>query len=182
MLPKPKRELLAIADRLGWLNWADESIVRLALGQVTTSGGAKVPKKRRNRFTEFLTVAPDDRNRSLSDSVFSDPSCELPISAAHSQPGPQFAEQPSAFLSWVEAELCWLAEQARMGVDDKTLEPYMLDTQLWIEDALQGQRGKALKEHIALLLKLQGAARNLNRCAAFGQHWRFESRNGAFSS
>ena len=122
MIAKRKRVLAAVADTLGWLNWADQRVVRLAMGEPVSKAdiadikrlGTTKPRARRSaankpEISEHLTEDPEEGLGALEFQVsrqFSQEDLEK------AQPGPVFSEQPEAFVSWEQVSLKYLEQTA----------------------------------------------------------------------
>ena len=168
MIERRKRVLVAMADKLGWLNWADQGIVRLAIaGSVAAEGIASknrvaMPKSREPRDA---TKKSETRRRLSEDSEEGPVELGLQVTYQFSkvelekaQPGPVFWEQPEAFVSWVNAYLIWLERQREVGIGPELTAELGRSTRLWIASGFIGRQTMKSRRYLPSLVKLWNTA------------------------
>ena len=168
MIETRKRLLVAIADKLGWLNWADQRIVRLTIGQSVrledTADHKKLgmPKPRARRSPaekpeakEHLSEDPEEGQVELKLQVTYEFSQE---ELAETQPGPIFSEQPEAFVSWVKASLVSLEIQREVGITPELAADLGRNTRIWIASGFVGRQTKKSARYLPVLVQLWNTA------------------------
>ena len=168
MIERRKRVLVAMADRLGWLNWADQRIVRLAIGEslpaqeITDQNKLGMPKPRARRSAakksetkQHLSEDPEEGLLELKIQVsyqFSDEDL------GKAQPGPVFSDQPEAFVSWVRASLMSLESQRQVGISPELAAELGRGTRIWIASGFIGRQTNKSRRYLPVLVKLWNTA------------------------
>jgi hypothetical protein len=174
MLQGYKRAIVLFAERLGWLNWTDQGIVRLAIGSAEVRSSAvrrrsstyprPRPRKNEASASEDNGGAADGASEKWEGSTHRKNwlSSENPC-LKKAQPGPVFAEQPAAFIQWVQAELEWIDDGIVAGLDRDAIAQLGRNTQLWIEDGIIGPQSRASRAYLPDLLELWDMASAFER-------------------
>lgn len=168
MIEKRKRMLVAMADRLGWLNWADRRVVRLTIGEslpseeIAHQHGLGLPKPRARRSAakksepkQPLSEDPEEGLLELKIQVFYQFSEE---ELGDAQPGPIFSEQPEAFVSWVKASLMSLERHRQVGLSPELAAELGRGTRIWIASGFIGRQTKKSRKYLPVLIKLWNTA------------------------
>lgn len=168
ILERRKRVLVAIADRLGWLNWADHKIVRLAVGEslppeeIAHKSRLGIPKSRARKSTAKKSETEQSLSEDLEEGLV-----ELDIQISYqfseeelgqAQPGPDFSEQPEAFVSWVKASLMSLERQRHVGISPELAAELGRDTRVWIASGFIGRQTEKSRRYLPILVKLWNTA------------------------
>lgn len=165
MIERRKRVLVAMADRLGWLNWANQRIVRLAIGDSLSTEdndrlGMTKPRARRSAAKKSETKQPlsEDPEEGL---------LELKVQVSYqfseeelgkAQPGPVFSEQPEAFVSWVKASLRSLERQRQAGISQQLANELGRATRIWIASGYISRQTKKSRRYLPDLVELWNTA------------------------
>jgi hypothetical protein len=169
MIAKHKRVLVAMADRLGWLNWADRKIVRLATGESTRADdianhiklGVPKPRARKSvarKKTETRERLSEDSEEGLAELQFQ-VGCQFSTEELEKpQPGPIFSEQPKEFVSWVEASLVSLERNRKVGIGPDLAAELGRDTRVWIASGFIGRQTRKSRRYLPALIKLWNTA------------------------
>lgn len=163
MIDRRKRAVIGVADRLGWLNWADREVIHLVLDQAPTAVPSEiaqgvVPRPRSPRTSregsEKGKSVPEDSHEGLLN-------LEIQIRRQFSkeeltkpQPGPVFAEQPEAFVSWVRASLVSLERSSRVGINPFFNARLGRETRVWIAYGFLGRQSTKSKRFLPALVHL----------------------------
>lgn len=169
MIDRRKRVLVAIAYRLGCLNWADQRIVRLAMGEsiptqdIVGHNRLGMPKARARR-----SAARGSETKELpSEDPEGGGLVELEIQAIYQfskeeleklQLGPVFSERPEAFVSWVRASLISLERQRERGIGPELAAESGREARIWIAIGFIGRQTMKSRKYLPALVQLWNTA------------------------
>jgi hypothetical protein len=164
MLAMRKRLLIATADKLGWLNWADPTIVAAAIrttpsvenvaNQIVTLPGKSSSRGKSDQASDDCAIAgnePDDDAGVFRLQIVRQFSAD---ELANPQPGPVFAQQPEVFIDWVRAGLSSLRRQREVGIESETAAKLGRETRIWIATGFLGIQTNRSRRHLPALVRL----------------------------
>ena len=153
---------------MGWLNWADQRIVRLAIGEslpaeeIAGQHGLGMPKPRARRRATKKSETRERLSEDPEEGLF-----ELKMQLIYqfseeelgkAQPGPVFSEQPEAFVSWVKASLRSLERHREVGISPELAAELGRDTRIWIASGFINRQTKKSRRYLPVLVKLWNTA------------------------
>jgi hypothetical protein len=164
MIDKRKRVVIALADRFGWLNWADRDVINAVLDNAPSTLRLKVAQRigPRARSSRVSGTEPQKSERVPDDSCDGCLNLDFQIRQQFSeeelrqeQPGPVFAEQPEAFVSWIESSLQSI--ERRRVTDSALIAALGREARVWIAYGFLGQQSRKSKRLLPSLVRLWNA-------------------------
>ncbi len=164
MIDNRKRAVIVVADRLGWLNWADRAVIDSVVRRANLSRMSQTASPRARSSRGFRAEShkgervPDDSSEGLLnlESKIRQQLSKEELSAI--QPGPVFAEQPEAFVSWVSASLISVERHRKGGIDRALAAQLGREARTWIAHGFVGRQTTRSRRFLPALVRLWNVA------------------------